>query len=83
LFTKNKIKIVRIETINNYSNQLFIDCTLSILILLVKERCNDIERQNILATFPEKSLLTLYRELNSSWGKKLYTECCSRKERSE
>jgi hypothetical protein len=28
------------------------------------------------------SSLTLYRELNFSWGKKLYIECCSRKERS-
>jgi hypothetical protein len=50
--------------------------------LVVKERCNDTERQNILAKCPYKSSLTLYRELSSSWGKKLYIECCSRKERS-
>jgi hypothetical protein len=37
---------------------------------------------DVLAVFPEKSSLTLYRELNFSWGKKLYLECCSRKERS-
>jgi hypothetical protein len=30
----------------------------------------------------DKSSLTLYRELNFSWGKKLCIECCSRKERS-
>jgi hypothetical protein len=48
----------------------------------VKDRCHDIERQHILAKFPEKSSVTLYRELNFSWGKKLYIECCSRKERS-
>jgi hypothetical protein len=30
----------------------------------------------------DKSSLTLYRELNFSWGKKLYIECCSRKEMS-
>jgi hypothetical protein len=47
----------------------------------VKNRTN-IDRQNILAKFPEKSLLTLYRELNFSWGKKQYTELCSRRERS-
>jgi hypothetical protein len=39
-------------------------------------------RQNVLAKFPYRSSLTQYRELNFSWGKKLYTECCSRKERS-
>jgi hypothetical protein len=49
---------------------------------LVKDRCNDMARQNILAKFPEKSSLSLYRELNFFWGKKLYTECCLRKERS-
>jgi hypothetical protein len=48
----------------------------------VKERCNDIERQNMLAKFPDKSSLTLHRELNVSWGKKIYIECCSRKESS-
>jgi hypothetical protein len=36
----------------------------------------------VLAKYPEKSSLTLCRELNFSWGKKLYIECCSRKERS-
>jgi hypothetical protein len=51
------------------------------MLRLVKERCNDIERQNILAKCPEKSSLTLYRELNFSWGKKLHIKC-SRKERS-
>jgi hypothetical protein len=29
-----------------------------------------------------ESSLTQYRELKFSWGKKLYTECCSRKARS-
>jgi hypothetical protein len=58
------------------------ECNLRELLRLVKERCNDTERQNRLAKFSEKSSLTVYRELNSSWGKHLYTECCSRKERS-
>jgi len=30
----------------------------------------------------EKSSLTLYREMNFSWGKRMYTKWCSRKERS-
>jgi hypothetical protein len=58
------------------------ECNWKEMLRLVKERCNDIERQNMLAKFPYKSSLTQYRELNCSWGKKLYTECCSRKERS-
>jgi hypothetical protein len=52
------------------------------MLRLVKERRNDIERQNMLAEFPDKSSLTQYRVLKFSWGKKLYIECCSRKERS-
>ena len=43
--------------------------------MLVKERCNDTDRQNTSAKFPDKS-----RELNFSWGKKLYIECYSRKD---
>jgi hypothetical protein len=58
------------------------ECNWKEMLRFVKERCNDIERQNILAKFPEKGSLTLYRELNFSRGKKLYVECCSRKERS-
>ena len=42
------------------------------------ERCNDIEKQNLLAKFS----LTLYRELKVLWGKKFYVEWCSRKNKS-
>jgi hypothetical protein len=52
------------------------------MITILKERCNDAERQNLLARFPEKSSLKIYREFNFLWGKKLYIEWCSRKERS-
>ena len=48
----------------------------------VKDRCSDPGRQNILAEFSEESSLTLYREINFSWDKKLYTEWCSGKGRS-
>jgi hypothetical protein len=57
------------------------ECNLREMLRLVKERCNDMERQNILAKFLEKRSLTLYREFNFSWGKKCI-ECCLRKERS-
>ena len=35
----------------------------------------------MLAKFPEKSSLTLYRELNFSWGNNIYIQCCSKKDR--
>jgi hypothetical protein len=49
------------------------ECNWKETLRLVKERCNDMERQNILAKFPEKSSLTLNRELNFSWAKS-YTQ---------
>ena len=49
---------------------------------IVKDRCNDSERQNILAKLSEKNSLTLYGEMNFSWGKRRCIECCSRRERS-
>jgi hypothetical protein len=57
------------------------ECNWKEMIRLVKVRCNDIERQKMLAKFPDKSSLTLYRELNFH-GQNLYMECCSRKQRS-
>jgi uncharacterized phage-like protein YoqJ len=58
-------------------------CNWKEMLRFLKEICNDIDRQNMLAKFPEKSSLTLYRELTFSWDKKLYIECCSRKEGAE
>jgi hypothetical protein len=58
------------------------ECKLRDMIRIVNDRSNNIETQSSLATFPEKSSLTLYRKLNFLCGKKLYTERCSRKERS-
>jgi hypothetical protein len=48
--------------------------THTIVTKIVKYGCNDIERDSILAKFSEKSSLKLYREMNFSWDKKLYTE---------
>ena len=42
------------------------ECNWKEMLKLVKERCNNIEKQNMLAKFLDKSSLTLYRELNSS-----------------
>jgi hypothetical protein len=36
------------------------ECDWKEMLKLVKERCNDIERQNMLAKLPHKSSLTLY-----------------------
>ena len=41
-----------------------------------------VEEKNILANSSKISSLTLYRGMNCSWGKKLYTEGCSSKGRS-
>jgi hypothetical protein len=49
---------------------------------IVKDRCNDIDRQNIVAKMSEKISLTLYWETNFHWAKRLYVQCCIRKERS-
>jgi hypothetical protein len=46
------------------------ECNLREMLRLVKDRCNDSERQNILAKLREKSSLTLYTELNSMWHQK-------------
>jgi hypothetical protein len=48
----------------------------------VKNGCNDITRQNILAKMSGKSLLTPRREMNFNWSKIPYIEHCSRKEKS-
>jgi hypothetical protein len=58
------------------------ECNLRDILRLVKEKCNYMKHENIFTKFPGKGSLTLYRELNFSWGKNLCTECCSRKERS-
>ena len=58
------------------------ECNLTEITKVVKDHCNNTEGQNILANLSEKTSLTLYREMNCSWVKRLYTECCSRRERS-
>jgi hypothetical protein len=68
------------QILTHHTNQQ--ECNWKEMLRVVKEKCNDIDRQNILAKFPHKSSLTLYKELNFSLGKMLYIECCSRKQRS-
>jgi hypothetical protein len=38
---------------------------------IVKDTCNDIGRQSIVAKISEKSSLTLYPEMMFSWGKRI------------
>jgi len=53
------------------------ECNLREITKIVKGRCNDIERQNILAKLSEET----YQEINFSWSKRLYirvhVEWCS------
>ena len=58
------------------------ECNLTEITKVVKDHCNNTEGQNILANLSEKTSLTLYREMNYSWGKRVYIEWCSRRERS-
>jgi len=44
------------------------ECDLTEITKIVKDRCNNIERQNILTKLEKKSSLTLYREMNFFWG---------------
>ena len=46
----------------------------------VKEICNGMVEYG--GTYVRKSLLALYQDMNFSWGKTLYIECCTRKERN-
>jgi hypothetical protein len=49
---------------------------------IVKDKCNFIKRHNISRKVSEKRSLTPRREMNFSRGKRLYTEWCSKKQRS-
>jgi hypothetical protein len=45
----------------------------------IKERCNDIEQQNMFANIREKRSLIFYYD---EWANQAYTVCCTRNERS-
>jgi hypothetical protein len=48
----------------------------------IKERCNDIERQNLFSKTKEKSSLIFYSEMKQEWAREQYISCCSMTERS-
>ena len=50
------------------------ECNVGDMIRIVKERCNGIERQNLLAKCAEKRSLKMYREFKFVCRKKLYIE---------
>jgi len=45
------------------------ECNLRITTKIVKGKCNDTERQNILAKMSERRSLTLHKKMNFCWGK--------------
>jgi hypothetical protein len=47
----------------------------------IRERCNDIERQNIFSDVNAKISLSSYCEMKHESGKECYVEKCTRKER--
>jgi hypothetical protein len=48
----------------------------------IKQRRNDIERQNVFANLREKRSLIFYCEMKLLWAGEEYVTCCSRKDRS-
>jgi hypothetical protein len=48
---------------------------------IIRERCNDIERQNIFSDVNVKISLIFYCEIKYEWGKESYIDKCTRKER--
>jgi hypothetical protein len=48
----------------------------------IKERCNDIERQNLFSKIKEKSSLIFYSEMKQECAREQYISCCSSTERS-
>jgi hypothetical protein len=48
----------------------------------IKERCNDIEQQNLFANIKEKRSLIFYSEMKQEWAREEYIFCCARNERS-
>jgi hypothetical protein len=48
---------------------------------LIREICNDNERQNIFSDINAKISLSSYCEMKHEWGKECYVEKCTRKER--
>jgi hypothetical protein len=48
----------------------------------IKERCNNIERQNLFSKIKVKSSLIFYSEMKQEWAREKYISCYSRSERS-
>jgi hypothetical protein len=50
--------------------------------MIVTERCNDIERQNLFSKISEKISLVFYQEITQEWGREECIKLCSRNERN-
>jgi hypothetical protein len=48
---------------------------------IIRERCNDIGRQNIFSDINVKISLIFYCEMKYEWGKESHSDKCTRKER--
>jgi hypothetical protein len=48
---------------------------------IIRERCNDTERQNIFSDVNVKISVIFYCEMKYEWGKESYIDKCTRKER--
>jgi hypothetical protein len=48
----------------------------------MKERCNNIEQQNLYAKIKEKRSLIFYSKTKQEWAREQYVSCCTRNVRS-
>jgi hypothetical protein len=49
---------------------------------IIRESCNDIERQNLSLIMSEKMSLVFYQEMKQKWGREEYIDLCSRNKRN-
>lgn len=47
---------------------------------IIRGKCKDIERQNLLSNISEKISFVYYCEIKQKWGKESYADKCTRKE---
>jgi hypothetical protein len=47
---------------------------------IIRERYNDIDRQDLFSIMSEKTSLLFYQEMKQKWGREEYIELCSRNE---
>jgi hypothetical protein len=74
---KLKVELEKMGLAYIWQNQIKINVTIC---KTIRERCNDIQKQNMFADINAKISLTFYSQLKYEWGKEWYIDKCTRKE---